>query len=220
MCQKATQRLSLLWTLGGSTWGWSKTSPDCVRSHTRERYGVYCTSLATLAIGNEHPATEKMLSHHAPDPINPIGSPNRRSEHPIARRYGMLATIQADRWNNLEDEDARKKLFLTNVVGVWHTVIGGVRRHLRWKVNSCLLDTRSLQHTGQRYRRRENKSWIVGWPTYNNQGRRHPQNNHLSGKLPPTSYPLTPPPTVHDVDQRNQRGHLAQARPLRLHPKI
>jgi len=33
----------------------------------------------------------------------------------MATRYGMLTTIQADQWYNLEDEDARKKLHLMNV---------------------------------------------------------------------------------------------------------
>jgi len=46
----------------------------------------------------------------------PLEALTREANFPtLASRYRMLATIQADRWNNLEDEDAREKLLLTNV---------------------------------------------------------------------------------------------------------
>jgi len=97
-----------------------KRSPDCVHHHTAECDGVCCTSLATLGIGNEHPATEKVQYAAAPSIASqlqstPLEALTREAHLPtMARRYRMLTAIQADRWNNLEDEDVRKELHLTN----------------------------------------------------------------------------------------------------------
>jgi len=97
-----------------------KRSPDCVHHHTAECNGVCCTNLAILGIGNEHPTTENVQYAAAPSitpqlQSTPLEALIREAHLPtMARRYRMLAAIQADRWNNLEDEDVRKKLHLTN----------------------------------------------------------------------------------------------------------
>jgi len=95
-------------------------SPDCVHHHTAECGGVCCTSLATLGVGNEYPATEKVQHAAAPSITSqlqstPLEALIRQAHLPtMARRYRMLPAIQADRCNNLEDEDVREELHLTN----------------------------------------------------------------------------------------------------------
>jgi len=42
--------------------------------------------------------------HHVPAPINPIETLTRKAKLPtMIRRYRMLASVQANRWNNLEE---------------------------------------------------------------------------------------------------------------------